>query len=346
MLCLERKRAERSRRKFLLVLFDAEEAARTPRKQEILDAVIRAADDARRDTDPAGWYRNERVLGIIFTELAILDEMVPSLIEKVHDSLKQRLQPGDHEVVRVSVHVFGDDTEGDGPGVSVDPIFYPDILHLHRSKKIEHFLKRAIDIAFSAAALLLLAPVFVAVGTLVKLTSKGPIFFKQERLGRFGNAFRCLKFRSMYVNNDDRIHQDFVKNLINGGSYTAGANGRSPTFKMTNDPRITKIGKFLRRSSLDEFPQFINVLLGDMSLVGPRPPLAYEFRQYDIWHRLRVLEVKPGITGLWQVKGRSRVCFDEMVRLDLRYAHQWSLWLDLQIIVQTPRAVISGEGAY
>ena len=112
---------------------------------------------------------------------------------------------------------------------------------------------------------------------------------------------------------------------------------------MTDDPRITSVGRFLRRASLDELPQLLNVVKGDMSLVGPRPPLAYEYELYDVWHRRRVLEIKPGITGLWQVTGRSRVRFDDMVRLDLRYARQWSLWLDLQILAQTPRAVLFGD---
>jgi lipopolysaccharide/colanic/teichoic acid biosynthesis glycosyltransferase len=119
-----------------------------------------------------------------------------------------------------------------------------------------------------------------------------------------------------------------------------------PVYKMKDDPRITSIGKIIRRASLDELPQFINVLKGEMSLVGPRPPLAYEYREYDVWHRRRVLEIKPGITGLWQVRGRSRVSFDEMVRLDLQYARGWSLWLDIQILLKTPAAVVSGDGAY
>ncbi len=122
-------------------------------------------------------------------------------------------------------------------------------------------------------------------------------------------------------------------------------NGQT-TFKLTRDPRVTPIGRFLRRTSLDELPQFFNVLLGEMSLVGPRPPIAYEFEAYDIWHKRRLLAVKPGITGLWQVKGRSRVTFDEMVRLDLRYASSWSLWLDIKILLETPRAVIGGVGAF
>jgi lipopolysaccharide/colanic/teichoic acid biosynthesis glycosyltransferase len=163
-------------------------------------------------------------------------------------------------------------------------------------------------------------------------------------LGQFGTTFKCLKFRSMYANNDPKIHQAFMKEMI-AGNGNKGADGK-PIYKMKNDPRITSIGKFIRRTSLDELPQFINVLKGEMSLVGPRPPLAYEYREYDVWHRRRVLEIKPGITGLWQVNGRSRVSFDEMVRLDLQYARGWSLWLDLQILMKTPGAVVSGDGAY
>ncbi len=147
-------------------------------------------------------------------------------------------------------------------------------------------------------------------------------------------------------NNDLRIHQEFIKQVIKGEYDGNAGNGSKPVYKMTNDPRVTRIGRFLRRTSLDEFPQFINVLKGDMSLVGPRPPLAYEYLQYDIWQRRRVIESKPGITGLWQVKGRSRVRFDDMVRLDLRYGSAWSLWLDMQILMQTPRAVLLGDDAF
>ena len=117
-------------------------------------------------------------------------------------------------------------------------------------------------------------------------------------------------------------------------------------YKLTNDPRVTAVGRFLRKTSLDEFPQFWNVLRGEMSLVGPRPPVAYEFEMYDYWHRRRVLELKPGVTGLWQVNGRSRTCFDDMVRLDLRYSQTWSLWLDLKILLATPLAVVAGNGAH
>jgi lipopolysaccharide/colanic/teichoic acid biosynthesis glycosyltransferase len=179
------------------------------------------------------------------------------------------------------------------------------------------------------------------------LSSKGPILFKQERIGQYGKSFTFLKFRSMYVDNDHNVHREYVTKLIaqTPDADLASRNGNG-VYKLTNDMRVTRVGKFIRRTSLDELPQLINVLKGDMSLVGPRPPIPYELAAYQTWHRRRLLEVKPGITGLWQVTGRSRVKFDEMVRLDLRYATSWSPWLDLKILFRTPMAVIKGSGAY
>jgi lipopolysaccharide/colanic/teichoic acid biosynthesis glycosyltransferase len=149
----------------------------------------------------------------------------------------------------------------------------------------------------------------------------------------------------MYVNNDASVHKEFVTRLIASREKDSPAEGAS-VYKITNDRRITRIGKLLRRTSLDELPQFLNVLWGDMSLVGPRPPIPYELAAYQTWHRRRLLDVKPGITGLWQVTGRSSVKFDEMVRLDLRYAMSWTPWLDVRILIRTPLAVIKGSGAY
>jgi lipopolysaccharide/colanic/teichoic acid biosynthesis glycosyltransferase len=151
----------------------------------------------------------------------------------------------------------------------------------------------------------------------------------------------------MSVSTDAGIHKEYVQNFIAGKAQPAGAvKDQKVVYKITSDPRVTWIGRFMRRTSLDELPQFWNVLNGEMSLVGPRPPIPYEIDAYDIWHRRRLLEAKPGITGLWQVHGRSRTTFDEMVRLDLRYSRTWSPLLDLKILLQTPRAVISGNGAY
>jgi len=150
----------------------------------------------------------------------------------------------------------------------------------------------------------------------------------------------------MYVDNDHNVHKEFVTQMITRELDRDKAGRDQGVYKLTSDKRITRVGKFLRRTSLDELPQFINVLRGDMSLVGPRPPIPYELAAYQTWHRRRLLEVKPGITGLWQVTGRSTVDFDEMVRLDLRYATSWTPWLDLRILIRTPAAVIKGSGAY
>ena len=208
-------------------------------------------------------------------------------------------------------------------------------------------IKRGIDVLGSAALLLLLSPILAVIALAIKLTSKGPVIFEQERLGQFGTKFKCLKFRTMYANNDPKIHRDYVQHFIAGQTKSAESNGYEPVvYKLTNDPRVTAVGRFLRKTSLDEFPQFWNVLRGEMSLVGPRPPVAYEFEMYDYWHRRRVFELKPGVTGLWQVNGRSRTCFDDMVRLDLRYSQTWSLWLDLKILLATPLAVVAGNGAH
>ena len=187
-------------------------------------------------------------------------------------------------------------------------------------------------------------PLFLLIAALVKLTSRGPVLFQQERVGQMMKPFMMLKFRTMHTNADHAIHHQFVSAFIKSRG-SLGAGGKTELFKIANDPRVTPIGRFLRRTSLDEIPQFWNVLRGDMSLVGPRPPLAYEVQQYKPWHLRRILEAKPGVTGLWQVTGRSRTTFDEMVRLDLRYARCHSVWADIKILLATPRAVLSGKGA-
>jgi lipopolysaccharide/colanic/teichoic acid biosynthesis glycosyltransferase len=188
-----------------------------------------------------------------------------------------------------------------------------------------------------------LSPLYLLIAVLVKLRSRGPVFFRQTRIGQGAKPFTMFKFRTMHVDADRTLHHEFVTRFIkSSGQQELGAN---ELFKITNDPRVTPIGRILRRTSLDELPQFWNVLRGDMSLVGPRPPLAYELEQYRSWHWRRVLEAKPGITGLWQVVGRSRTSFDDMVRLDLRYVRTCSLSTDIKILLATPRAVVSGKGA-
>jgi lipopolysaccharide/colanic/teichoic acid biosynthesis glycosyltransferase len=209
------------------------------------------------------------------------------------------------------------------------------------------WLKRALDVLGSLLLLVLSAPLMLAVAVAVKLSSPGPAVFRQARLGEGGRPFVYYKFRSMYVGNDDRGHRDYCRRLIAGevASINNGAKGEL-LLKLAQDPRVTPIGRWLRRSSLDELPQLFNVLKGDMSLVGPRPPIPYEVVHYRDWHLRRLLAAKPGLTGLWQVRSRSSTSFDEMVRMDLRYADGWSLWQDFKIILQTVPAVISAKGAY
>ena len=177
-----------------------------------------------------------------------------------------------------------------------------------------------IDVAGSGLLLLLLSPLLGVHGSAlaIKMTSDGAVLFEQDRLGQFGQRFKCLKFRTMYANNDPKIHREYIESFIAGKAEEIQSNSSdAPVYKITDDPRITPVGKILRKFSLDELPQFWNVFVGEMSLVGPRPPVGYEFELYDIWHRRRVFELKPGVTGLWQVSGRSRTSFDDMVRLPI-----------------------------
>ena len=206
----------------------------------------------------------------------------------------------------------------------------------------ELFAKRAFDFVVAAVVLLLGAPIFLLLAALVKFSSPGPVFFRQVRLGKGGEPFTFYKFRTMQHRNDDSVHRSFCEDFISGGGETEEG---TSLFKMVRDPRVTKIGGFLRRSSLDELPQFLNVLRGEMSMVGPRPPISYEVEHYQDWHKDR-LNVTPGLTGLWQVSGRSQVPFDEMVRLDIHYITHWSLALDFKIMWKTLPVILRGDGAY
>jgi undecaprenyl-phosphate galactose phosphotransferase len=205
-----------------------------------------------------------------------------------------------------------------------------------------HF-KRLIDIAFASLGLIVLSPVFLCVAIGIRLSSKGPVFFRQQRVGKDGVPFDFFKFRSMHVGTDDKRHRDYVTGFITSSRKASG--DKAEIFKIENDPRIFPFGKFIRKSSLDEFPQLYNVLRGEMSLVGPRPCLKYEWECYDEWHRRRLQDL-PGCTGLWQALGRSTVSFEEMVVLDLYYLSNVSLWLDLKIVLRTLPVILFGRGAF
>ena len=209
-----------------------------------------------------------------------------------------------------------------------------------RSLRLYPLAKRLFDLVVALIMLIVSAPVMAIVALAIKLDSPGPIVFRQTRIGKNHRPFTFYKFRSMYYKADSSVHQQFVKNLINGSSSCSSTG----TYKLASDKRITRVGRFIRKTSLDELPQLFNVIKGDMSMVGPRPPIPYEVAEYKDWHHRR-LSVTPGITGLWQVQGRSLVSFDDMVKMDIDYVEQRSLKLDAALLVQTVPAVLSGRGA-
>jgi lipopolysaccharide/colanic/teichoic acid biosynthesis glycosyltransferase len=316
LLLLERKRSERSAHPFGLALLEIG-------RNEETSPLYQSIRSQLRETDVAGWY-DEHSLGIIFT--ALNGTPIPLIRSALNSKIREMVE----DKVQFRLYIFPED---------INRELYPDLFKSN-PKASFHIMKRVIDIAGSLTALICLSPLFLAIAIAVKLSSPGPVFFRQKRLGLLGRQFVFLKFRSMYAGNDPEIHKKYVESLIQKKHDSAGV------YKIKNDPRITRLGGFLRKFSLDELPQFLNVLRGNMSLVGPRPPIPYELEKYLTWHKRRVLEIKPGITGLWQIYGRSRTTFDEMVRLDIRYINQQSLMLDLKILLQTPRAVLSASGAY
>jgi lipopolysaccharide/colanic/teichoic acid biosynthesis glycosyltransferase len=224
---------------------------------------------------------------------------------------------------------------------------------LGRNRATYYCLKRVLDVIVATLALVILSPVLVLIAVLIVLDSGWPIIFAQKRVGarrwtRDGYSywqrapFTCYKFRTMVQDADPSMHQAFIKAFVEGRAELSDAGGAK--FKLTNDPRVTRVGRILRKTSLDELPQLVNVLEGAMSLVGPRPVPLYEVAEYRVWHRER-LAAFPGITGLWQVNGRCQVSFEDMVRMDIEYVRNQSLWLDLKILLLTIPAVLSGRGA-
>jgi len=348
MIAIERKRTERTKQPFVLMLLEMGHQKGTPKNGGSLDSVVSALLSSVRETDVIGWYQDRATVGVMYTGLAAGNKnaVLSMIMNRVSATLRDNLTADQFSQVSMSFNFFPDDWDDKGPGRPSNPALYPDLLNSSNEKRSVVAIKRAMDIAGSALMLGLCAPMFVIIAAAIKMTSRGPVLFRQQRVGQYGQHFTFLKFRSMQVNNDHNVHKEYITKFIASEASKQPSNGNGGgVFKLTNDKRVTRVGKFLRRTSLDELPQFLNVLKGEMSLVGPRPPIPYELAMYQTWHRRRVLEVKPGITGLWQVTGRSRVDFDEMVRLDLRYATTWSPALDFTILMRTPLAVIKGEGA-
>jgi lipopolysaccharide/colanic/teichoic acid biosynthesis glycosyltransferase len=349
VISLERRRTERSRKPIMLMLLDMGDPLPSAAAEKDLHKLLAILSTSTRETDVSGWYKRGHIVGVLFTEFSLESRgtIVSTMTARLSEMLQRHASFEQFNQVSISFHMFPEDWNEESRTHSTDPVFYPDLSKRHEARRFSGALKRAIDILVSATGLVFAAPVFLAIAAAIKAGSKGPIFYRQARIGQNGAPFMLLKFRSMYMNNDPSVHREYVKRLIAGTAERQPSNGNGGgVFKLTSDPRITRVGAFLRKSSLDELPQLINVLRGEMSLVGPRPPLTYEVENYDLWHRRRLNEAKPGITGLWQVSGRNRVTFDEMVRLDLRYARSWSPWMDIKILLRTPMAVFDGQGAH
>jgi len=344
MLNIERKRTERSQKPFLLLLLDISSLMAKERHKNILEDIKSVLSASLREIDISGWFDHNKTIGIICPTMVVVNaNSVEGIVRKIYDRFCENLDPELVNKIKVSFHIYPE-TNGD---VSIKGPFnitlYPDLTKRSLGKELSMTVKILVDIMGSAIALILFFPLFLIIAVSIKATSAGPVFFKQERVGLNCKTFSLLKFRSMYKDADNKKHRDYVSKYICEKENAAVEPG---VFKLKNDSRITTVGRFLRKTSLDELPQFINVFKGDMSLVGPRPPIPYECDLYDIWHKRRLLSCKPGITGLWQVTGRSRTTFDEMVRIDLKYINQWNLWLDFKILLKTPKAVLNGNGAY
>ncbi|MEY3288050.1 MAG: hypothetical protein RLZZ419_292 [Pseudomonadota bacterium] len=333
---LEKLRAQRSKSTLSIILLTLEKEtdSKVANMREILDLI----QTKIRDTDISGFVNN-RTIGVL----------LPDTDEKGAKELCGKLVNGNKKPQFSATtssypdHLF-ESLEKTG---SIRPDAFP--FHLKDSKApswFELLLKRAVDIIGSIIGIIIFMPVMLMTALAIKVTSPGPVIFRQIRLGKQGTPFKFYKFRSMHINLDDKIHREYIQNFINGDHAKVNqGDAEKPFYKIKLDPRITRVGRFIRKTSIDELPQFFNVLIGNMSLVGPRPPLPYEAEKYQAWHLQRILEMKPGITGLWQVEGRSKTGWDESVRLDIRYIQNWSLLLDLKILFRTIETVLNCRGA-
>ena len=344
----ERKRSERSKRPFILLSVETKNRLHSDSSRAREESALEALAAATRGTDIVGWVKWPTVVGVICLEIgdAKPNRAVETIRARVYRELARRLAAEVIADFSLEFRIYpesGNDDSESGPG-SPDPIFHPDLARQERARRLSDWIKRTLDLFASVTLLVWLAPLLLVVAAVVRLTSPGPVLFRQLRIGKMGKPFKMLKFRTMHVGAEESSHREFISRFIKE-SGRVDVPATDQLFKLTNDPRITPVGHVLRKTSIDELPQLWNVLTGEMSLVGPRPPLLYEIQQYAPWHRRRILEAKPGITGLWQVTGRSRTTFDEMVRLDLKYARTRSFWVDLGILLRTPGTVVGGKGA-
>jgi exopolysaccharide biosynthesis polyprenyl glycosylphosphotransferase len=332
----EKRRVERTLSPLSIILFHLKDSALSNKFQ--LKNFLNSLKTGTRETDIKGWV-DSKTIGCLLLDTD--GEGMKKCLNLISRGISNRF-------ISITSGSYPDslfeellDNSKADPDISLF-----DLDRIATGHRAAHFFKRSFDVFGSLVGLILFSPLMVLTALVIKITSPGPVIFKQTRLGRRGRRFYFYKFRSMFVQNDDRRHREYVAGLIEGKHelLNQGDEGR-PVFKIIDDHRITPVGRIIRRLSIDELPQFFNVLKGEMSLVGPRPPIPYEVERYKPWHLRRILEIKPGITGLWQVDGRSRTSFDDMVRLDLRYLMSWSFWLDIKILFKTIKAVLGAKGA-
>jgi lipopolysaccharide/colanic/teichoic acid biosynthesis glycosyltransferase len=328
----EKRRADRTQRPLSLVLFRTEQwMVRAGQPSAVFETLHRCI----RETDILGHMTDDSI-AVLCPDTD--REGLEGFLRKVRGH--SELLSTDCSAATYPDHLFESLQFGESRAPQVHSLVR-DAEEAH-----EYGFKRCIDLVGAIVALIVFSPVMLAIAIAIRTTSRGPVIFRQVRLGKGGAPFVFYKFRSMVADGDDCIHQHYVEKLIRGKHEELRDNRSSePFYKMRADPRITRVGRIIRNTSLDELPQLFNVLKGNMSLVGPRPPIPYEAMNYQPWHLRRVMGLKPGITGLWQTDGRSRVTFDEMVRMDLRYIRECCFTLDLKILLKTVLVVIRCDGA-
>lgn len=343
----ERKRTERSGLAIVLLVICMEKEEWNSESEDVWHGVEEVLRTAKADMSFLGWFTNRAEMGLLVPDIFMptLSSVCERLLMNIRTELSHQMDAEQVGRLSIRLRVYPEPMRSEEEAaLSVDPYLFPELQGSRLVAIGYDPFKRLLDILGSLVLLMILSPLFMLIALCVRVTSPGPVIFRQVRIGQMMKPFTILKFRTMRVNVDHAVHHRYVSWFITASDKPQEAE-KSTIFKLTNDPRITAIGNVLRKSSLDELPQLWNVFRGEMSLVGPRPPVWYELQQYKPWHRYRILEVKPGITGLWQVNGRSRTTFEEMVRMDIRYAKSRSLWTDIRILLATPRAVISGKGA-
>lgn len=331
----EKRRAERTKAPLSIVIIDLNSKESSKVSLSLLESVA----DRIRDTDTIG-FLGEYKIGILLpdTNKTGAEEAMKKIIDK-----DKSLFNNNNIIATYPDRIFDSLSVKNLNQQEIDALFYEDYME---SISFTIIVKRGIDILGSTIGIMLLSPLMVITTLLIKMDSPGPAIFKQLRLGKKCIPFVFYKFRSMRCEADDNIHRDYVANLIKGDSHEVNQGDvDKPFYKIKDDPRVTRVGKFIRKTSLDELPQLFNVLKGEMSLVGPRPPLFYEVEKYEPWHLRRILVKRPGITGLWQVEGRSKTTFDEMVRMDIQYVRKCSIWLDFKILLKTIKVIFLQSGA-